>query len=280
MPRKIVTLRDKYKSTTRYYPKITMDSLSPDVKAYIEGQGGGTEIDDNTTSLESTWSSKKISDSLDINLLFATTRNTIFYTKTTPTLNGDYYEITRADLLNPQSVDQRNYIAKQLILLDSDDKVKEIYSIQQFEEISPYTLKLTFRGSFGGGGKTLYQHNIYFDNAYTRLSGTSYPTRGTITIINDSNTPMTFESIKQFLAQNDFKCAYADLGTNRKWYSNVNIETKVSSSYKQNYGMCTDSDITYWCVVQTWGSTGTIYKTTTLDSVTYTINITDTVVAI
>ena len=39
MAKRIKQLHDKYKSTTNIYPKITMGSLSPSVKAYIDGAG-------------------------------------------------------------------------------------------------------------------------------------------------------------------------------------------------------------------------------------------------
>lgn len=39
MPKKTKVLSDKYKSTTKIYPKVIMDSLTPEVKVYIEGAG-------------------------------------------------------------------------------------------------------------------------------------------------------------------------------------------------------------------------------------------------
>lgn len=43
MPKKTKVLTDKYKSTTKIYPKVIMDSLTPEVREYIESQGGDTE---------------------------------------------------------------------------------------------------------------------------------------------------------------------------------------------------------------------------------------------
>ena len=178
------------------------------------GPAGTTAINDNATALDSTWSSQKIDGNFNTTIGFVATMNSIFYTKTTPTLNGDYYEINRSDLLNYQSIDQRNYLGKQVILLDNDDNVKQIYSIYSFSEVSPYTIQLIFRGDIGGGGSQLYQHNINI----TAHDGIDV----SLQIVNDNSSEMSFADVCKWINENGFNYTspkYRSYLANGKAYS-------------------------------------------------------------
>ena len=185
MAKKIIQMKDKYKSTTNLYPKVTMGSLSPAVKEYIEGQG--VQIDDNVVSQTKVWSSKKTQGALD---------KGIYLTGTIP--NTDTYVFVMSDLSNLNY--EINPKVGDLILVYEgflpDTKITKIYEIIS---ISGVNLTSAIVGSFSAGGGNLYQHNI---NATDITS--SNPIEVSFTIINDSNEVLTYHKIAQFLKNNGF----------------------------------------------------------------------------
>lgn len=88
-----------------------------------QGTPGTTAIDDSETSLSKTWSSKKISDKMDL-----ISDKGIYYTFVQPTLNGDDYELDTSDLENPNQYTFQKY-NDIIVYIDGDGKVKEIYKV-------------------------------------------------------------------------------------------------------------------------------------------------------
>lgn len=153
-----------------------------------QGEPGTTAIDDTETSLSKTWSSKKISDKLDL-----ISDKGIYYTFVQPTLNVDVYELNTSDLENPNQYTFQKY-NDIIVYIDSNGKVKEFYNcVSVSGDFS--TIYLDKVGEVGGGTQ-LYQHNLYFysgsKNVYCQ-------------IINNSNTPFTKASLLSFLNTNNFK---------------------------------------------------------------------------
>lgn len=169
-----------------------------DLKGPQGTPGAAVSIDDNSTSDSKCWSSNKTSSVILFAQQVAMLNNTIFYTSTEPVLNGDYYEITRDDLINPQGLDNIQYATKQLIYLDSDNQPTTIYSIKHMNEMGeedPGTIKLIYRGTFAKG-KQLYEHNIQVIGSLFVFS---------LTIINDSSTEInTGQLLLNYLNNNNF----------------------------------------------------------------------------
>ena len=208
------TLRDKYKSTKRIYPKINMGSLTPEVKAYIESQG--VQIDDNTTSSSKVWSSQKTEDRIK-----ALLDKGIYVTSVEPTYlepTDIYPSLLITDISNKLSTISIN--AEDLIIyIDSSYKAKTIYKVVG---LGGAYLVLESIASFGGGSQ-LYQHNLTITvsaSSYVRLQ-----------ILNKSNTPIDYNALKTFLS--NYGSLY--IANGQIWSRAYNIIAVYHSSDKIYY---------------------------------------------
>ena len=155
-----------------------------------QGVPGTTAIDDSETSLLKTWSSKKISDKLDL-----ISDKGIYYTFVQPILNVDVYELNTSDLENPNQYTFQKY-NDIIVYIDSNGKVKEFYNcVSVSGDFS--TIYLEKVGEVGGGSQ-LYQHNIV-------IKDTNHNVRCCIQIINNSNVSFTSAALYSFLKDNGFK---------------------------------------------------------------------------
>lgn len=191
MPKKTKVLSDKYKSTTKIYPKIIMASLTPEVREYIESQGGQEETLGNftTKSFIDKWGDYGIASVIQTkkdDTHFAECR--VYGNKVN---DVDVYgaQISYREGTSLVTVG----VNKDGILLSGIDKD---INIETFG-----TSKLYINGvEYTGGGTQLYQHNIQWKNS-TGTNGTEI----TLTIINDSDTPYTSNSdIASYLYSHGF----------------------------------------------------------------------------
>ena len=181
MPRKIVTFRDKYNSTTRIYPKIIMECLSPEVKDYIESQGNDKFV--KKEEIKSQYKSSKIlSEGDEISLLITDTESDMFgnirisdseFIAEVGTTDNDYYQIS---LTNTGD-----------FAITTNDGT----NIHQLTFDAEGNLKVDNQAV--GGGKQLYQHNV----KATKTGTINF--YGVLTIINDSPTQFNLTSLKQYL---------------------------------------------------------------------------------
>lgn len=183
MPKKTKVLSDKYKSTTKIYPKVIMDSLTPEVKEYIEGQG--VKIDDTTTSTTKVWSSQKTNTEVG-----NAKDKGVYYTTTEPTLqSANYYGILLSNISNKD--DNIALKPKDIIIYINNGSVDSVYHINTIIGTSINVVKV---GSFGGD-KQLYQHNIHYDSSQCQCI---------FTIINTISSPMYLIDIAKYLYDNGF----------------------------------------------------------------------------
>lgn len=130
MAKKITVLTDKYKSTTKIYPKVILDSLTPEVKEYIESQ--------------------------------ASNDPKLFIIRTEPTyIAGNAYSISKSDITG----DYKQYDYVLYVDWTSGQVIKSLYYINM---IDVNTVLLTLIGDVSGG-KQLYQHNIYFKDGSSSI---------------------------------------------------------------------------------------------------------------
>lgn len=152
----------------------------------LQGRNGSEDIDDNTTSLNKLWSSKKTSDKIDL-----ISDKGIYYTLVQPTLNGSFYELNTSDLANPNQYTYQK-INNIIVYIDSDEKVKELYNCVAIQgDFSKIYLEKI--GEIGG--KQLYQHNIRMHTSNLSI---------TITITSTDNTAFTKSSINTWLSDKGF----------------------------------------------------------------------------
>lgn len=192
---------------------ITLDSTSGNVDTYRITYTDGTSttfnvtngidgdptqlIDDVTPSNDKTYSSNKIDVLTTSARDQAMAKTTMYFTKVTPVYDGStYYEINRNDLINYSGLSPILYGGSTLVVLDNNNVVKEIYSI--YEMTPSYVLRCFKRGNFSQG-KQLYQHNIN-----TSFNVGSREIHLDLTIINDSNTPLNYNSILNYLIDKGF----------------------------------------------------------------------------
>ena len=185
-----------------------------DLKGPQGEAGAAVSIDDNSTSNSKTWSSYKINSAMQSDLNYAMLNYTIFYTSTEPTLNGDYYEIEKDDILNPQGLSNIQYAAKALIYLNSSNEPERIYSIKDMSETSPYTIRLVYRGTFKG--KSLFVHNIRLYSSNTFID--CY-----VRIINSSETQFDKAALRSWLNTNHF--VYNNTPTDSNFYQATGAKT-------------------------------------------------------
>lgn len=134
MPRKIVTLRDKYKSTTALYPRVVEECLPEDY------QGLPTEI---TNKLD----------------------KGVYYTTTAPTFYmGDDYGIGFSYIGNKNN--DIDFKLGDLVIYINNGTTESVFKVNEINTESNL-LGLTKIGDIGGG-KQLYKHNVWVhDNGYT-----------------------------------------------------------------------------------------------------------------
>lgn len=187
MAKRIVQMHDKHKSTTNLYPKVTMGSLSPQVKAYIESAG------DDKYVKQVVIKSEDITTTLDN--------------------GGDYFEAyindTEYNMYGDFKIDiGEAYLAvgtrgadECIVRLGNAGEFKVEFTNQDIPELN-HELTFDNEGNLkvdgqAVGGKQLYQHNITcMFNANTKFF---------ITIINDNNAPLnSANSIYQWLLSKGF----------------------------------------------------------------------------
>ena len=113
-----------------------------------------------------------------------------FVDLTNATESSGVYTIPSADIENGDFTLQ---VGDTLIDKDSGSMLK-------VATLTPdITASLVFEASIGGGGKQLYQHNIFGE----WVSG-SYKVRTTFTILNDNNNTIDNTTLKTYLTDNGF----------------------------------------------------------------------------
>ena len=192
-----------------------------DVSVYglysIKGEQGTTAIDDNSTSLLTTWSSKKISDKMDL-----ISDKGIYYTLVQPTLNGSYYELNTSDLANPNQYTYQKY-NDIIVYIDSDEKVKEIYNcIGVSGDFSLLTLQKV--GDVGGGAQ-FYKHTAQTINS----AGVNFY----VEWIDDNPNAETINDFIQYLIAKGFTIAVATNDSDlTKLYHATGYSASLSASIR------------------------------------------------
>ena len=182
MAKRIVQMHDKYKSTTNIYPKVTMGSLSPQVKAYIEGQGGefpSLEITAEQQQSEGIYllTDEQIATMEDATFMYikvpTLTKSILFFRGVDQMFDGVYLVgvtvVSNSNYSNlfiryGLSVNKSNNLAS---LRDGSLGRYEITSITASDgvissvSIKDYLTKNTSVLTVGGGGKQLYQHKLF-----------------------------------------------------------------------------------------------------------------------
>ena len=251
MAKRIVQMHDKYKSTTNLYPKVTMGSLSPQVKAYIESQGGefpSLEITAEQQQSEGIYllTDEQIATMEDATFMYikvpTLTKPILFFRGVDQLFDGVYLVgvtvVSNSNYSNifiryGLSVNKSNNLAS---LRDGSFGRYEITSMTASNGvISSVSIKdyLTKNTSVLTGGKQLYQHNIALQGQ-CMINGYDKYFRGFIVVINDSNLP--------FVKSND----YVE-GTNldiQNWlYQKGWYGTSLNNSYPCNLA---STDKTYF----------------------------------
>jgi len=166
--------------------------------------------------------------------------NRLFTSSTDATESGGVYTL---DVSGITGIEVNDYIA----YLNSG----AFTTLYQVASISSGTATLNVVGSFGGGGSTLYQHNIIITDTSCRL---------TLKIINDSSTPFTINTLATWIAEKGFTnglklyeasgwCihdgyTYILVGVNNQgtfYASGINLDNKTGINY--NLGSRTIEDI-------------------------------------
>ena len=178
MPKKTKVLSDRYKSTTKIYPKVIMESLTPEVRVYIEGAGDNKYV---TKQEESEPYVSSIEQSGDDIVL--TVEDTELGGSCVLRLENGGFNVTLGDATN-------NYT---LELTNTGD-----FTVQSTEGETIHSLTFDSEGNLkvdgnAVGGKQLYQHTLW-------VHSNDYSTNFTVSIINDSDiTINTFDKLKNVL---------------------------------------------------------------------------------
>jgi len=232
MAKRIVQMHDKYKSTTNLYPKVTMGSLSPQVKAYIESQGEQEEKRGDITAklYIDKWGDYGIASVLETRkdaTHFAECR--VYGNKVdSEDIYGTELTYRNGNILDAVRVD------KDGITLTSENDIN----------INTYgTSKLYINGvEYTGGGKKLYQHNIVLTAFSNNDKIMVFP------IVNDSDTPFTISTLAQYLYNNGYTdnnnmigvSGYSNLSGDVYWqgiFASTTSQVKVySAKINQSYG--------------------------------------------
>lgn len=115
-----------------------------------DGRDAVDDIDDTTTANNKLWSSQKTSDEITN----ATKIKVVYTTTDTPTTSGSDYIFDKNNI-TPAIIDA-SIIGKELYQI-VDDKIKYAYRVNTILNDDVYT---SLVGEFGGG-KALYEHNVY-----------------------------------------------------------------------------------------------------------------------
>lgn len=174
MSNKVKVLRDKHKSPTSIYPKVNMNSLTSEVKQYIESQGVQEETRGNITTkiFIDKWGDVGIASVMQAkkdNTHLAECR--VFGNKTGDNdVYGAEISYQEGNTLATVSVDKSG------VLLSG---INADININTTGESKLYINGVEYQA---GGGSQLYQHNviIYRENVIDAI----------LTIINDSDTKL------------------------------------------------------------------------------------------
>ena len=201
MCRKIVQMRDKYKSTTREYPKVLEQCLPTDY------QGLPAKLDDKVDKelaygTEDTFTLKiDLNEDNDAIILSAneTAEDNLFnstgYISLTPRQMEISYVDSSSGLPDPVTVGHISLGNGGGIELEGE--VIDLHSTNGDIDINTGDGKLYINGVeyTGGGGSQLYQHNIYIEGSF---GGDTW--KGTLIINSNVSTPYTdLEDIKLLL---------------------------------------------------------------------------------
>jgi len=166
--------------------------------------------------------------------------NRLFTSSTDATESGGVYTL---DVSGITGIEVNDYIA----YLNSG----AFTTLYQVASITSGVATLNVVGSFGGGGSQLYQHNIVCQNDISKHQ------RFSLTIINDSATPMGKDDVRDFLntngynpsdttpllVNNYYKCDGVSAESNVLyiiygiWYSNYNVFVSVINSSGTGYNV-------------------------------------------
>ena len=96
----------------------------------------------------------------------------------------------------------------------SDYIINQVVYDSEAEKVTGFVIKdvensITYNVELGGGGKQLYQHNIFMQNNNDKKLTCQ------VTIINDSNVAFNYSTLAQWLNDNGF--AYTN--STHKWYN-------------------------------------------------------------
>lgn len=236
MAKRIVQMHDKHKSTTNLYPKVTMGSLSPQVKAYIEGQGDDKFVRAEVKALNETIVNEIVNKETVGGLLFQTRKPEV-------AKRGAIGIDNSSILLEVEDNSVANSGYGELELRKDNFKVRFTDS-----NLNSHTLTFDANGDLKvdgqavGGGKTLYQHNIL-------LSHTNANYRIFVSIINDSATPMTEDDLISYLNDRNYVVkangSFYDSGSHIVW----GLYKYSSTQYNVCYQRMSDGSIsTSWLV--------------------------------
>ena len=209
MPKKTKVLSDKYKSTTKIYPKVIMESLTPEVRAYIEGAGDNKYV---TQQEESEPYVSTIEQSGDDIVL--TVEDTELGGSCVLRLENGGFNVTLGDATN-------NYTLELTNTGDFTVQSTEGETIHSLTFDSEGNLKVD--GNAVGGGNQLYQHNIC-------LAQTSQVTEYNLycTIISDRDTAYDFASLTSYL-QEQVPQNYGIVLSGKAYYQNDTVVTKFAT---------------------------------------------------
>ena len=185
-----------------------------DLKGPQGESGAAVNIDDTGTSLTKVWSSKKVSDTIDL-----IRDKGIYYTLVQPTLDNDDYILNVSDLGNNNTYTWQKY-GDLIIYIDGNGNPTELWKcvslngthdIMTVEKVADYAK-----------GKQSYQHNIYMYNSTTREIS--------LTIENDDNTQIDKTALKSFLEAKGFTYYRNPYVCMANYDSNVYVGICVSSN--------------------------------------------------